>query len=126
VGGLGIYRPVSEHLLIFMVMMEVVDNETAQNIKEKYVECDAHDYQRRAFVCQHLNRHTKVGFVEAFETFEGMELGDDDDFQAWCDTCEKVRQQADGWNDESMEVADIKLLCEQCYFDIKELNTGNR
>jgi hypothetical protein len=44
--------------------------------------CGTHEYQRRAFVCQHLNQATKVGFEEAFETFEDMELSDGVDFQA--------------------------------------------
>lgn len=51
-----------------------------------------------------------------------MELDKDDDFQAWCSECEKERLKTDGWNDESMEFAKIKLVCERCYFGIKEFN----
>ena len=75
--------------------------------------------KRRAFVCKHLNKKDKVGFEESFETFENMELGDDDDFQGWCNECEVIRQREDGWNDESMRFADIRLVCEQCYFEMK-------
>jgi len=125
--GIGTYRPVSDgQLQIFLVITEFVDNETAQNIKDKYVECSAHEYRRRAFVCRHLNPVTKVGFQEAFETFEDMELSDKDDFQAWCNECENVRQKEGEWNDNSMAFANIKVVCEQCYFEIKELNTGHR
>lgn len=124
VNGIGAYRPVSEHLLIFMVILEEIDNDTAKNIKDKYVMCNAHEYARRAFVCKHLNRKNKVGFEEAFETFENMELLEDDDFQAWCDECEKVREKEDGWNDVAMKFADIKIICEHCYFAMKELNLG--
>jgi hypothetical protein len=98
--GIGAYRPVNDKgLQIYLVITEFVDNQTAQNIKDKYVQCDNHEYRRRAFVCQHLNNTSKVGFEEAFETFEGMELSDDDDFQAWCDECETVRLREGEWID---------------------------
>jgi len=53
-----------------------------------------------------------------------MELSDEDDFQAWCNECEVVRVAEDGWNDNAMEFAKIKLVCEGCYFKMKELNLG--
>ncbi|MFT3911494.1 MAG: hypothetical protein QM737_18870 [Ferruginibacter sp.] len=125
--GIGVYRPVNENQLqIFLVITEFIDNEHAQNIKDKFVQCTKHEYARRAFVCQHLNHETKVGFEEAFETFENMELNEEDDFQAWCDECEIIRQQKGGWNDESMASAKIKIVCEKCYFNMKELNLGYR
>ncbi|WP_324676921.1 DUF6882 domain-containing protein [Hymenobacter sp. GOD-10R] len=124
--GIGTYRPVDEHLQIFLVITELVDSETAQSIKARYVECGAHEYRRIAFVCKHLNHSTKVGFEEAFETFGGMELLEDDDFQAWCNKCERVRKKEKGWNDKSMEFAQIKFVCEDCYFEMKELNLGYR
>ncbi|QJX48464.1 hypothetical protein HMJ29_16695 [Hymenobacter taeanensis] len=122
--SIGVYRPISEHLLVFMVLLEFVDKETAQNIKDKYIKCGTHEYGRRAFICNHLNTRAKAGFEESFETYENMELEEDDDFQAWCDKCEQVRQKEGGWNDNSMAFADIRLVCESCYFEIKELNLG--
>jgi hypothetical protein len=125
--GIGTYRPVNdEGLQIYLVVTEFVDNETAQNIKDKFVECSAHEFRRRAFVCQHLNHTTKVGFEEAFETSEDMELSDDDDFQAWCNDCETVRLKEGEWNDQSMAFAKIKVVCEKCYFEMKEMNLGLR
>ena len=125
--GIGVYRPgKDEQLQIFLVITEFVDNETAQNIKDKYVKCGAHEYKRRAFVCQHLNHTKKVGFEESFETSEDMELMDEDDFQAWCDECEIVREKEGEWNDKSMAFSKIKLVCEKCYFEMKELNLGHR
>jgi len=123
--GIGVYRPVNDNgLQIFLVLTEFIDNQLAGRIKNKYVRCGTHDYKRVAFVCQHLNFTTKVGFEESFETFEGMELSDDDDFQAWCNDCEVVRVAEDGWNDKAMEFAKIKVVCEACYFKMKELNLG--
>jgi hypothetical protein len=55
-----------------------------------------------------------------------MELDEDDDFEAWCDGCETARAAEGEWNDTSMAFAQIKVVCEQCYFEIKELNTGNK
>ena len=125
--GIGVYRPVSDRQLkIFLVITEYVNNEIAKSIKDRYVKCDTHEYGRRAFVCKHLNHKTKVGFEEAFETFEDMELLEDDDFQAWCDECETVRQKEGEWNDQSMTFAGIKVVCEKCYFEMKELNLGHR
>lgn len=125
--GIGVYRPATDSQLnIFLVITEFVDNEIAQNIKNKYVKCEEHEYRRRAFVCKHLNHTTKVGFEEAFVTLEDMELLEDDDFQAWCDECEFLRQKEGEWNDRSMAFAEIKLVCEKCYFEMKELNLGYR
>ena len=125
--GIGVYRPVNDRQLkMFFVLTEFIDNETAKKIKDKYVECEAHEYRRIAFVCKHLNNKTKVGFQEAFETFEDMELLEDDDFQAWCDECEVVRQSEGEWNEKTMNFASIKLICEKCYFEMKELNLGHR
>jgi hypothetical protein len=125
--AIGVYRPVNdEGLQIYLAVTEFVENEIAQNIKDKFVECSTHEFRRRAFVCQHLNHTTKVGFEEAFETVEDMELSDEDDFQAWCNDCEAVRQKKGEWNDQSMAFAKIKVICERCYFEMKELNLGHR
>lgn len=80
---------------------------------------------RRAFVCQHLNNKTVVGFEEPFESVENMELDDEEDFQAWCFECEKVRQKEGEWNDRSEAFAKIKVICEKCFFEMKQLNLGH-
>lgn len=121
-GGIGGYRVESEHLEVYMLVMEQIENEAANKIKEQIINCDRHGTNRMAFVCQHLNRETKTGFEEAFPTSKGMELGEDDDLQAWCDLCEVERLRTDGWNDESMKFANIKLVCEDCYFEMKAFN----
>lgn len=121
--GIGSYRPATEKHLIFLVLYELVDNDIANAEKEKYVDCDKHERRRRAFICQHLKIDTNIGFEEAFDTYEDMEFEfEDDDFEAWCNRCESVRKENDGWNEISMEFAKIKLVCEKCYFEIKEAN----
>ena len=59
-----------------------------------------------------------------FETYEDMEFEyEDDDFQAWCNDCEKIRIKENGFTDKAMESVKLKLVCEKCYFEIKETNT---
>ena len=122
--GIGVYRPVVDNQLqVYLIVTEFVDNETAKNIKDKYVQCSVHEYRRRAFVCKHLEKNSKIGFEESFETYEDMEFEfEDDDFQAWCNECEKVRIQQDGWNEVSMAFSNIKMVCEKCYFEMKRSN----
>jgi hypothetical protein len=128
--AIGAYRPVNDQQLkIFLLVTGLVDNTTAsemKNRKNRYIECADHKYRRVAFVCGHLNDTTPVGFEEAFETWEDMPLDKDDDFQAWCNECEAMRQKTDGWNEESEAFAQIKAVCEKCYFAMKELNLGHR
>lgn len=124
IDGIGVYKVKSDHLELYFILKNVVDKDhvDVRKIKQNKIECKNHGLGRVAFVCQHLNYETKKGFEEAFETHLGMELDDDDDFQAWCDECEKARLKSDGWNDESMEFAQIKLVCEHCYFELKTIN----
>jgi len=122
IGGIGTYRVVSDHLEIYFILTDEVKKEEVDAIENELIECDTHGKIRTAFICQHLNTKDKTGFEEAFDTYKGMELEDDDDFQAWCSSCEKERLKTDGWNDESMEFSQIKLVCERCYFDVKDFN----
>lgn len=73
-----------------------------------------------AFVCQHLLNSHNVGFHEAFESNPLIEPHDD--YQAWCSTCENEHLKEGEWNDKSMAFADIKVVCNECYFEIKERN----
>jgi hypothetical protein len=120
IGGVGTYRAISEHLEIYFLLTEQITKKEVEKIENELIDCGIHGKLRKAFICQHLNTKTQTGFEEAFESYLGMEL--DKDFQAWCSECEKERIKTDGWTDKSMEFAKIKLVCERCYFDIKELN----
>ena len=121
-GGIGTYRVISDHLEIYFILTDVIDKNDVEEIESQLIECEFHGKMRTAFICQHLNKTTKTGFEEAFESFKGMELEEDDDFQAWCSECEIQRLKTNGWTDESMEYAKIKVVCEGCYFVIKEFN----
>lgn len=122
IGGIGTYRVVSDDLEKYVLLTEQITKAEVEKIERDLIECGVHGKLRKAFICQHLNTESKIGFEETFETNPGMELDEEDDFQAWCSECEKERLKTDGWNDESMEFAKIKLVCERCYFELKELN----
>lgn len=124
-GGIGVYKINFEHIEKYMLLTEVIENINTPEIaklKQETVDCEIHGFERPAFVCQHLNLEKPVGFIEAFDTYPRMELDDDDDFQAWCNDCENIRCKHNGWNEESEQYAQIKLICENCYFEIKDLN----
>jgi hypothetical protein len=89
---------------------------------KKTIKCGKHGNQRMAFVCQHIFKHTNIGFNEAFPSTQGMKLEEDDDFQAMCDACESALEQKGDFDEEMMAIADIKLVCEGCYFEIKAFN----
>jgi len=123
--GMGLYRVATEKLHIYMLIIGIVSENSSDVIKfnQKKVECKSHGLSRAAFVCQHLDLEHPKGFEEAFETYKGMDLDEGDDFAAWCNECEKVRIQHDGWNEKSEEFAKIKLICEECYFELKKFNS---
>lgn len=122
--GIGTYKVNSDNLEKYMVILSQVhvDSLLVKHFKQKSIECADHGISRPAYVCQHLDLKTPKGFKEAFDTSKGMELDEDDDFQAWCNACEEIRVKYNGWNEESEEFADIKLICENCYFEMKEIN----
>lgn len=123
-GGIGTYRVVSDHLEKYFILTNEISKTEVEKIESNLIECESHGLMRTAFICQHLNNSNKTGFEEAFESHKGMELEEDVDFQALCDECEVQRPKTDGWNDESMNFAKIKLVCEGCYFVIKEFNVN--
>jgi hypothetical protein len=125
--GIGVYKVNTNDLEKFMLIMSAEDAGSlkVKQLKQKTVDCKEHGYSRPAFVCGHLNLVSPKGFNEAFDTHKDMDLEEDEDFQAWCDDCEKTRIRYGGWNDESEKFARIKLICENCYFELKEFNQAN-
>ncbi|WP_426480162.1 hypothetical protein [Chryseobacterium sp. R2ACT005] len=122
--GVGVYKVNTDDLEKYLLVINVPDEQSSEvkMMKQKKVDCDSHGYSRPAFVCQHLILEVPKGFEEALDTYKGMELEEDEDLQAWCSDCEKVRVEADGWNEESEKLAEITLICENCYFELKEFN----
>jgi len=94
--GIGLYRVSTEKLQSYFLITAVLD--------------------------ENLDLKNPKGFEESFDTYKGMELDEEDDFAAWCDECERVRMKYNGWNEDSEEFAKIKLVCEDCYFELKDFN----
>ncbi|MBO2008977.1 hypothetical protein [Hymenobacter negativus] len=93
--------------------------------ESKRVECSTHGNRYPAYVCQHLNLKTPVGFYEPFASDPSV-IYSDDELNAWCNACDEVLTRVGEWNEESESFAKIKLVCDVCFFDMKELNTGSR
>lgn len=119
--GIGMYRIQSDHLFIYFVFTNELSQEQYDALEDKYIACDVHENGRTSFVCRHLIAKEHPGFNEAFESDPLVE--EEDDYQAWCDECEKVRLKEGEWNDDSMAFADIKVVCDECYFEIKRRQT---
>lgn len=124
-GGLGVYCMSSDDFFKFVILIDEytdINSPEIRKLKQRKVDCGKHGYRRAAFVCQHLNLYESKGFEEAFESEKGMDLDDEDDFAAWCNECENHRIKYGGWDEESEKFAKIKLVCEECYFELKEFN----
>jgi len=82
------------------------------------IQCDTHGESQAAYVCTHL---AGAGAGLGFNRNEPTE---EDPFpDAWCDHCEIIREAADGWDEESGKLAQIKLLCSECYESARIRNT---
>lgn len=120
--AIGVYRFPEEHLFFYLIFSGVLSETEYTALKERYsMMCRMHGARRAAFVCRHLNRDTYTGFHEPFDSDPLTDA--DDDYQAWCDECEKVRLREGEWNDVSESFATIRLICDQCFFEIKARNT---
>jgi hypothetical protein len=80
------------------------------------IRCEQHGVSHEAFVCKHLVYGKYLGF-----------FCDLDDRQnpfpdAWCNGCELIRIEHNGWNDVTEELIEIALVCGGCYEEIKEKN----
>jgi hypothetical protein len=49
----------------------------------------------------------------------------EDDDQAWCDACERVRARAGEWNEPSEAYAEIRLICIDCLRQARVFNRGD-
>ena len=82
------------------------------------VECSEHGTRDAAFVCAHLTQGEELGFHTGYSEDEPDELYPD----AFCDACLAVYEQEGEWNDTAEAHANIKLVCADCYMEIRERN----
>ena len=85
----------------------------------KVVHCQMHGDRREAFVCDHLLHGARQGFFAADEP--GNPYPD-----AWCSVCDKIRSSRGGangeWNQKSEALIQVRLVCGDCYDEIKVRN----
>jgi len=86
-----------------------------EEMSNKKIICDNHGEQKMTLVCQHLTVDGKskaLGFYQPKERFN--------DIQAWCAACDNELEKVGWeWNDENEAFSSIKLLCYQCFSEIK-------
>lgn len=60
-------------------------------------------------------RHVQLDEGPGWHDSESDELCPD----AWCDACERLRLESDGWTDEASASADIRVVCAHCYHRLR-------
>lgn len=83
------------------------------------MECRFHGTQKPSFVCHHLKNGIGLGFHEP----EGEPDPDVPFKNAWCSECDRILlDQDDEWNDVSEGFAQVQVICEGCFEDIRKRN----
>lgn len=77
------------------------------------VECFAHGFGYQAFVCEHRMSNP------AQQWFSDTPSEENKWRDAWCQACETVYQQNEGWNDVSGSKVKVRLLCHRCYESLR-------
>jgi hypothetical protein len=91
-----------------------LDRSTADQCR--IVHCDRHGDRRAAYLCDHLLHGSGQGF------FSGDDPGNPHP-DAWCSRCEQIRlAHGTEWNAESEALIRVRLVCGDCYEEIKERN----
>jgi hypothetical protein len=84
------------------------------------IHCHRHGDTSAAFVCSHLLRGENQGFVASEED------PDNPHPDAWCSACDNIREACGGsdgeWNEQSEALIEVKLVCGDCYQEIKARN----
>lgn len=77
------------------------------------IQCERHGRQPAAYLCVHLLRSEEKGFVSELDDQEAEPV-------AWCSRCERSRVASGGeWNDYNVDLMDLRLVCRNCYGEIK-------
>ena len=81
------------------------------------VHCDRHGDRRKAYVCDHLLHGSHQGFFTASDETTNPHP------DAWCSKCQQIRLDHGGeWNETSEALIKVRLVCGDCYEEIKGRN----
>ena len=88
---------------------------------DEIVNCHSHGEQAVTLVCQHIARANEsdasIGFFWSRD--------DENVFpDAWCRDCNEQLLAADEWNDAMEKAASLKIICSQCYLDLRRMIYG--
>jgi len=86
-----------------------------------FMECRIHGRRKPAFICQHLQHGSGLGFYTPAEP----PTADDPWQQGWCAECEGVAVEAGEWNDASEAFASFRWVCEGCFADSRARNEAS-
>lgn len=65
-----------------------------------------------AIICHHLIENPCLHLNFPYDI--------DEDDQAWCDECEKILQEEQGWTDRALKFANLKTCCKYCFAELKQ------
>tara|TARA_R110001592_G_scaffold103938_2_gene292547 strand:- start:688 stop:972 length:285 start_codon:yes stop_codon:yes gene_type:complete len=90
-------------------------------MSEELVECCKHGEQKVTLMCTHIahaaDTENNVGFCWSRE--DKQEYPD-----AWCKACNSKLLALDAWTEDMFAYASFKVLCSECYKEIKEQQFG--
>lgn len=81
---------------------------------EEEIVCILHKKEATAIICGHL--------LAVEDGHIGFHVPEDikNDLEAWCDTCEKILNEAGGWTDSAVKFADFRSCCVGCFISLKK------
>jgi hypothetical protein len=84
------------------------------------VHCERHGKRRATFVCSHLVGSLRT--QQALGYYHAEDPGNPYP-HAWCGLCDRYLFDHGGeWNDETEAFAGVKVLCSECYDEIRKIN----
>ncbi|MQX52029.1 hypothetical protein [Alcanivorax sediminis] len=87
------------------------------------VNCRIHGSSGYALVCQHLANQCSSDAPMTYYLAADDDSPDRSQVEnAWCDECDKVLLREGDWNDTSEAFASVKVICAQCFNDMKMKN----
>jgi hypothetical protein len=81
-----------------------------------YIDCAQHGRQRSCALCSHLIHAAGLGFNTDDPTNENPFP------DAFCDFCQAVLEEENGWTERAKELVPCSIVCGQCYLDIRLRN----
>jgi hypothetical protein len=85
---------------------------------DSFMECPIHGKGKPAFICQHLQHGSGLGFF----TPGVAPTADDPWEQGWCKACEEMALKTGDWNDESEAFAAFRWVCVGCFEQARKRN----